>query len=145
VRVDRGNTDQIAIILQNVRDEQVRLRRSNEDLAADNERDRQLARDMGADPRSIPATVRSLERTEDGRRSLNAATAALERDDLKQSVIAAKGYDAADTAFAMDNRVSDDSGFDDVVQVEVPSPQSSGTPVGGTEIPRTQPTPPKPA
>ncbi|MCP1469485.1 vacuolar-type H+-ATPase subunit I/STV1 [Sphingobium sp. OAS761] len=115
VKVDRNDPDQIAIILQGIRDEKLRIIRENEDLAADNERDRKLAIDMGAKPESIPATVRTLETTAEGQRSVNSATAKLERVEDRTAV--------ADTILSEDDRelghaavAGVDEGFDEVAE-----------------------------
>ncbi|MDE8653848.1 hypothetical protein [Novosphingobium album (ex Liu et al. 2023)] len=80
VTVDRADAAQIAVILQGIRDEQLCIRRKNSDLIAENEADRQLAVYMGADPKSIPATVTVLEQSAEGQRSVDKATAEMTND-----------------------------------------------------------------
>jgi hypothetical protein len=121
VSVDRNDADQIALILQSIRDQQIQLRRDSEQMAAENESDRQLALDMGTDPKSIPETVRKLQTTEAGKRSLAAATFALASADLKQRVVDARFDQGADHALAS-AQVSDGAGFSGSASVALDEP-----------------------
>ena len=130
VKVDRNDPDQIAIILQGIRDEKLRIIRENDDLAADNERDRKLAIDMGAKPESIPATVRTLNQSEAGKQSLDQAAALTDSDAVKRQIVDARFDDPANHALAAEAIDNADSGFDDAVQVDLSSKPKPPSPMG---------------
>ncbi len=125
VTLDRTDADQVALVLQGVRDEQLRIRRENEDLAADNARDREMALNMGANPDSIPATVQALESTNAGRRSLDNATAHL-TDEVQRETVVESLFAGDDKALGLDALTPVYEGFDEVVSpdnaAERPSP-----------------------
>ena len=129
VTVDRNDGAQIATILRGVQDEKLYLQRDNERLERENEQDRQLAIRMGADPASIPATVRTAQETDAGRRSVNAATASLDSYELKRRVVDAKPFDANDRALALEEIANQATDFEETAQVIVPAGVSAASQV----------------
>lgn len=121
VKVDRTDVAQLAIILQGIEDEQMCIRRATDDLIAENEHDRQLAIEMGADPASIPATVRTLEQTADGQRSVDKATAEMTDVSQKRQVAEMITADKESRDFAIDGAVKNDTFFDAGAEIETPS------------------------
>ncbi|SFF97178.1 hypothetical protein SAMN05518801_104257 [Novosphingobium sp. CF614] len=121
VTVNRNDAAQIAVILQGVRDQKILIRRDNERLAAENEQDRQSAIRMGADPASIPATVKALETTDAGRRSLNNATAKIESAEVRIAAVEARAFDETTKARAVSAATiqNPDDGFAASVAVPV--------------------------
>jgi len=125
VKVDRNDPDQIAIILQGIRDEKLRIIRENDDLAADNERDRRLAIEPGAKPESIPATVKELNATREGQRSLDTAAAHLENEGQRRLIAESVVKSDKDRDMADDVLTDPDALFDDKASAAVTSDQDS--------------------
>lgn len=132
VKVDRTDAAQLAIILRGVRDEQQKVRRDNETLIEANERDRQLAIRMGADPASIPATVTKLEQSAEGQRSIDKATAEM-ADDIERLKIAdmiadnladddLTGQSVTATDEVLSEDASDIATSSDVAKLKLPTP-----------------------
>lgn len=140
VTVDRNDADQIAVILQGIRDEKLRIMRENEDLAADNERDRKLAIDMGAKPESIPATVTTLEASQAGQRSLDNTTTKLGDEKQRQTVVdTIFEASSVDHALAREH-VAMDAGFEQFEEVVIDGPSAIAPPeppiIPASKLPR---------
>ncbi len=119
VKVDRTDAAQLAIILRGVRDEQQKVRRDNETLIEANERDRQLAIRMGADPASISATVTKLEQSAEGQRSVDKATAEMGDDTNRRQVAETITSDHKSRDFAVDG-LNKNGFFDNVAEFDAP-------------------------